>query len=94
MIKSHLLKEIKFTKIKTKEDYILWLKLSKKNVKMMGIDKKLVLWRKLDNSLSSSVIQRIKDAFYVYNRFLKFNSVKSAFFVIIMSLNFLKKRYL
>jgi predicted amidophosphoribosyltransferase len=63
MLKKKLLKKIKFTKIKTKEDYILWLKLSKKNIKMVGLDQKLVLWRKLDNSLSSSIFQRVKDAF-------------------------------
>ena len=94
MIKSDILKKIKFPKIKTKEDYILWLKLSKKNIKMIGINKKLVIWRKLDNSLSSSIFQRVRDAFYVYHIFLKFNFIKSIFCVLTMSFNFFKKRYL
>ena len=94
MLKTRLLKKIKFTKIKTKEDYILWLKLSKKNVKMMGLDQKLVLWRKLDNSLSSSVFQRIHDAFYVYNTYLNFNFIKSIYYIFLMSLNFFRKHYL
>ena len=94
MLKTRLLKKIKFTKIKTKEDYILWLKLSKKNVKMMGLDQKLVLWRKLDNSLSSSVFQRVHDAFYVYNTYLNFNFIKSIYYIFLMSLNFFRKRYL
>ena len=94
MLKTRLLKKTKFTKIKTKEDYILWLKLSKKNIKMMGLDQKLVLWRKLDNSLSSSVFQRVKDAFYVYNTFLKLNFIKSTYHIFLMSLNFFRKRYL
>lgn len=94
MLKKKLLKKIKFTKIKTKEDYILWLKLSKKNVKMLGLDQKLVLWRKLDDSLSSSVFQRVKDAIYVYNDFLKYNFIKSTYHIFLMSLNSFRKRYL
>ena len=94
MIKKDLLKKNKFSSIKTKEDYILWLKLSKQNIKMMGINQSLVSWRKLDNSLSSSIFQRIKDAFYVYNNFLKFSFIKSIYYISIMSLNFFRKRYL
>ena len=94
MIKKDLIKKNKFSRIKTKEDYILWLKLSKQNIKMMGINQSLVSWRKLDNSLSSSIFQRIKDAYYVYNNFLKFSFIKSIYYISIMSLNFFKKRYL
>ena len=94
MLKKKLLKNTKFPKIKTKEDYVLWLKLSKKNIKMMGFDQKLVLWRKLDNSLSSSVFQRVHDAFYVYNTHLNFNFIKSIYYIFLMSLNFFRKHYL
>ena len=94
MISKNLLKKNKFPDIKTKEDYILWLKLSMQSVKMMGFDQNLTLWKKLDNSLSSSVFQRIKDAFYVYNTFLKFNFIKSTYYIFIMSLNFFRKRFL
>lgn len=94
MLKKKLLKKTKFTKITTKEDFILWLKLSKKNIKMVGLDQKLVLWRKLDNSLSSSIFQRVKDAFYVYNTFLKFNLIKTTYHIFLMSINSLRKRYL
>ena len=93
MLKRDLLIKEKFPKIRTKEDYILWLKLAKKKIVMRGIDKNLVLWRRSDNSLSSSVIQKIKDAFFVYNSFLKFNLTKSIYYIFILSLNFLKKRY-
>jgi len=61
---------------------------------MVGLDQKLVLWRKLNDSLSSSVIQRFKDAIYVYNNFLKYNLIKSAYHVFLMSLNSIRKRYL
>ena len=61
---------------------------------MVGLDQKLVLWRKLDNSLSSSVYQRVKDAFYVYNIFLKFNLIKYIYHIFLISLNSFRKRYL
>ena len=94
IMKSNLFNKYKFPSIKTKEDYVLWLKLSKNNVKLLGIKKNLVLWRRLDNQLSGSTFQKLKDAFIVYNKYLKFNFLKSLVFTIILSSNFLIKRYL
>jgi len=94
MIKSNLLKDIRFPNLKTKEDYVLWLKLSKKNIKMLGINKNLTYWRKTPNSLSSSTIQKFKDGFTLYHKFLSYNILNSLVLTLILSLNFIKKRYL
>ena len=94
ILKSDLLKNNKFPSLKTKEDYLLWLKISKKRIKMLGFNKTLVSWRKTDNSLSNSTIQKLKDAFSIYNKHLKFNFIKSIYHVVLLSLNFLRKRYL
>ena len=94
MISSKLLKPNSFSNIKTKEDYVLWLKLSKQKIKMLGINKSLTKWRKTRDSLSSSTIQKLKDAYTVYNKYLKFNIFKSLILTFILSLNFIKKRYL
>ena len=64
-----------------------------KNILIGSLNETLTLWRKLDNSLSSSVIQKIKDAFKVYNHYMKFNFIKSFYYVICLSINFLKKYY-
>ena len=93
IVKSKILKNYKFPNLKTKEDYVLWLKLSK-NYKIEGLNKVLSSWRKVDNSLSSSTFQKIKDAFIVYYKYLNFNLIKSIFLVFNLSINFLKKRYL
>jgi teichuronic acid biosynthesis glycosyltransferase TuaG len=82
--------KLKFPKIKTKEDFVLWLKISK-NFDFYGLNKKLSHWRKLEHSLSSNTFQKIKDGFRVYFIFMKFNILKSIFFLIILSLNYLKK---
>ena len=63
-------------------------------IKIEGLNKVLSSWRKVDNSLSSSTFQKIKDAFIVYYKYLNFNLIKSIFLVFNLSINFLKKRYL
>ena len=80
-----------FADLKTKEDFVLWLKILKRNIKIYAFKKDLMYWRKLDNSLSSSIFQKIKDGFSVYNKFMKFNIIKSLFFLFLLSLNSLLK---
>ncbi len=93
IIKKSLLNEnIKFGSLKTKEDYVLWLNLAKKNYKFYGINLFLTKWRKLDNSLSSSTLQKLFDGFRVYNKYLKYNKFLSIFCLIRLSLNYLLKK--
>ena len=82
--------KLKFPKIKTKEDFVLWLKISK-HFNFYGLNKKLSYWRRLENSLSSNTFQKIKDGFRVYFTYMKFNILKSIFFLTLLSLNYLKK---
>ena len=89
MIHKTLKKMIKFPNIKTKEDFILWLKISKKH-HIFGIQKNLVSWRKTNSSLLYT-FQKIKDAFKLYSKYEKFNIIKSLFFVLILSMNFITK---
>jgi len=55
------------------------------------LDKNLTLWRKENNSLSSSTIQKLFDGFRVYNSYMKFNVFKSLYYLLCLSLNYLKK---
>ena len=80
-----------FANLKTKEDFVLWLFLLKQNIKIGSIKKNLMYWRKLDSSLSSSTIQKLYDGFIVYNKYMKFNWIKSLYFLFCLSLNYLKK---
>tara|TARA_B110000971_G_C20024004_1_gene507827 strand:- start:1074 stop:1826 length:753 start_codon:yes stop_codon:yes gene_type:complete len=92
MINSKLKSKIIFPNMKTKEDFILWLKLSKK-FKFYGIQKDLVYWRKGKTS-KDYIIQKIKDAFTLYSKYEKFNIFKSSLFVLILSFNFFKKSFI
>ena len=85
-------KNCQFPNLKTKEDFVLWLMILKKNVKIGSLDKNLTTWRKLNNSLSSSVLQRLKDGFTLYNKYMKFNIFKSFIYLFILSINSLKKK--
>ena len=85
--KEILSEECLFENLKTKEDFVLWLRILKKNIKIGALQKNLMYWRKLNNSLSSSVIQKIRDGYYVYNKFMKFNLLKSLFFLFLLSVN-------
>ena len=90
VIKKNIFKNYKFTKITTKEDYLLWLKLSKNNIKIIGIDKIFTYWRKVSKSLSSGMWQKIKDAFkiyYIYEKKSFFMSIINVFFLSFFSLN-------
>ena len=75
----------KFPNIKTKEDYVLWLKLSRLNTKIHGINKNLAYWCKSKNSLSSSLNQKLLDSFSVYFTYEKKNIIYSIFCVLRLS---------
>ena len=87
ILKRELLNDIKFPELKTKEDFVLWLSLAKKSVVLFGLDKPLMFWRKTPNSLSSSVLQKLIDAFRVYYLYEKKNFFYSIFCVIRLSIN-------
>lgn len=92
MLKRRLItKSCKFPSLKTKEDFVLWLLILKKNITFGSLDNNLTSWRKLNNSLSSSLFQKLKDGFTLYNGFMKYNFVKSLWCLMILSINSLKK---
>ncbi|MDC0859223.1 glycosyltransferase family 2 protein [Candidatus Pelagibacter sp.] len=82
---------LQFPNLKTKEDFVLWLSILKHKIPIIAFDKNLTSWRKVDNSLSTSVLQKLLDAFKVYNRYMNFNFIKSIYYVLCLSINFLKK---
>ena len=94
MADSGLLKKVKFSNLKTQEDYLLWLKLSKKNITMLGVNESLSSWRKTDNSLSNSMRQKLRDAFQVYNKHLKLNYLITLILILSLSIHSFKKRFL
>lgn len=84
---------LKFPDLKTKEDYVLWLKFAKKEILLYGLKRQLAKWRITNNSLSSSSKQKILDAFLVYRKYMKFSFAKSCYSIFLLSLNYILKKY-
>ena len=81
----------KFPNIKTKEDYVLWLKILKKISYIRGLKICLTNYRKRKNSLSSSTVVSIINGFKVYRHYLKMSYIESLYRLIILSMSYIKK---
>jgi teichuronic acid biosynthesis glycosyltransferase TuaG len=93
MIKKNSKINIKFPKIKTKEDYVLWLKISKLGYKIYALKKPLTCWRQTRNSLSSSIIQKLLDGYRVYRVHENKKSITSLIYLLYLSINYIKKKF-
>lgn len=82
----------RFPNLKTKEDYVLWLKITKDKVIIKNFNKKLTSWRNCNNSLSSSTFQKLLDGYRVYRYYLNYGFIHSIIRLIILSINYLKKK--
>jgi len=91
LIDANLIKKNLFPNMTTKEDYVVWLQITKKNIQAYCLDEILVIWNNSKNSLSSNTMQKISDGYKVYRIYQKFSVLKSLFFLILLSLNSLKK---
>ena len=65
--------------------------LAKEGIQINGIKECLMSWRKNSKSLSASNIQKIIDGYKVYKDYLNYSRIKSLFFLIILSFNFIIK---
>ena len=82
-----------FPKIKTKEDFVLWLKILSKIKFIKGINKRLSYYRKTSNSLSSNKFISLINGYKVYKNYMNFNQIKSFYYLVILSMNSLKKNF-
>jgi teichuronic acid biosynthesis glycosyltransferase TuaG len=86
ILKKKIFYNNKFSKLKTKEDYLLWLKITKKIKFIYGLNQYLSSWRENKNSLSSSIIQKLLDAYRLYRLHLNYSFIFSIFFTLRLSL--------
>jgi teichuronic acid biosynthesis glycosyltransferase TuaG len=93
ILKSSLLSKNKifFPKIKTKEDYVLWLRIVKEINIIKGLNKKLTYYRKTKGSLSSDKLLSLINGYKVYRNYMNYGLTKSLFYLFILSVNSLKK---
>jgi len=93
ILRSNLLSKNKilFPKIKTKEDYVLWLKIVKKINIIKGLNNKLTYYRKTKGSLSSNKLVSLINGYKVYKDYMNYGPIKSLFCLFVLSVNSLKK---
>jgi len=94
VIKKSIFNNFKFQRIRTKEDYLLWLQLSKLNYKFFCLKKILSYWRINKGSLSNSIVQKIRDSFIIYYKYENQNFLKTFISIIVLSFFALKKNKL
>lgn len=83
--------DLYFPKIKTKEDFVLWLKIIAKIKIIKGINKELSYYRKVNNSLSSNKLRSLVNGYKVYKKYMEYNFIKSIYYLFILSINSFKK---
>ena len=88
MKKKLITNKIKFANINTKEDYVLWLKITLNNKKIFALKNNLTKWRKLNDSLSASKIQKLYDGYLVYRKYMNFSLAKSFIYLLLLSFNY------
>ena len=93
VVESSVLKKNIFRNLKTKEDYELWLRLCR-NFTFYGIDKVLTTYRSRKNTLSSNQLNKIYNAFYIYNSLNNLNFIQSIYYVVRLYSNAFIKKFL
>ena len=93
LLDRNIIEEDLFSPIKTKEDYLAWLKITRRNINAYSLPETLVIWNKSKKSLSSNLLQKLSDGFKVYYVYLNFNIFKSLYHLTILSINSLKRKF-
>ena len=91
MLKKQILEKNLFVSLRTKEDYVLWLKITLNKNKIFALENCLTKWRKLDDSLSSSKLQKLYDGYLVYRKYMNFSLVKSLIYLLLLSFRYVLK---
>ena len=81
-----------FPPLKTKEDYVAWLKITKNNIYAHNFPQNLVIWNKTKDSLSSDFFQKTSDGLKVFRKYENFNFLKSLYYLFILSINSIKRK--
>ncbi len=93
IVKKNIIVDDIFPNLKTQEDYVAWLRITKNKIYAYNLKENLVIWNEMENSLSSNILQKVSDGFKVYFIYEKFNFLKSLYLLIRLSLNSFKRKF-
>ena len=83
---------IKFKDIKLSEDWIYWLDLFRNKIRPLGINKNLMFYNVVPNSLSSNKLKMMSRAWYIYRHYQGVSFLRASFYLVGYILNAIKKR--
>ena len=93
LLKKKIFKKVSFNNFITKEDYDLWLKISKLNYKIGGIDRILTSYLYRSSSLSSKHLNKVLNAFLIYYKENNFGVLFSICCVMRLYYNAFRKKF-
>ena len=94
LIKKKILNNLGFKHYQTKEDYELWLRITKKKINFFGLKEYLTFYRSRKDSLSSYQLNKLINAFNIYKIHYGFKPLFISFSIARLYFNALKKRFI
>lgn len=93
LLKKKIFNKLSFNSFITKEDYDLWLRISKFNYKIGGVNRILTSYLHRSSSLSSNHLNKILNAFLIYYRENDLSAFFSTFCVMRLYYNAFRKKF-
>ncbi len=82
MLDKEAIGDIEMVNIRTRQDYVLWLDLTKRGFTAYGLKEPLAKYRVVEQSISSNKIKMAKQNWYVYRKIEKIGLAKSIWYFI------------
>lgn len=92
MLDIEKLGKVQMRNIRTRQDYVLWLDILKKEKKAYGIDKELSIYRRVEGSISSNKLKAAKQNWHVYRKIEQLPLPKAVFIFANYAWNGIKNR--
>ncbi|MEC5425937.1 glycosyltransferase family 2 protein [Virgibacillus sp. C22-A2] len=80
MIDREKIGHLKMVNIRTRQDYVYWLTITKMGFRAYGLPEVLAKYRSVENSISSNKLKAAKRQWYVYRQIEKKNLLKSIWY--------------
>jgi len=82
MIDKEKIGSLEMVDIRTRQDYVYWLTITKMGYRAYGFPEVLAKYRSVDNSISSNKLKAAKRQWYVYREIEKQNLLKSIYYFV------------
>ncbi|WP_029267449.1 glycosyltransferase family 2 protein [Virgibacillus alimentarius] len=85
--------KVKMIHIRSRQDYVLWLTLTKNGFTAYGLPEVLSKYRLVQNSISSNKLKMVKQNWRVYRTVEEQSAIKSAWYILNYAFHYIKRRF-